>query len=74
MSVGSIYCGSTRDMLANRSNSDVLGFILCVLDLRGFASNVVGVMLGLEWVILFCFGGGFFLVCLAFFVCFCGFF
>ena len=52
MSIGSIYCGSTRNMLANRSNSDAFGSILCVLDLRGFASSGFGEILGLEWVVL----------------------
>lgn len=39
MSVGGTYCGIITNMLAKRSNSDTFGSILCVLDLRGFASH-----------------------------------
>lgn len=55
MSVGGIYCGRSRNMLANRSNSDTFGPILCVLDFRGLTSSGFGEILGLEWVVCSCF-------------------
>lgn len=42
-------------MLANRSNSDTFGPILCVLDFRGLTSSGFGEILGLEWVVCSCF-------------------